>query len=526
MKTVNHNIFKYIFVVVIIGLIIGSVYILYYKNKGEVIADEENIVSNETVQEITVVENMKMGISGFDTMNPLTTRNKEIVNLDKLIFEPLVNVTSDYKTELCLAKSIDKVSDTQYKITVDTKTKWQDGSSFFSKDIEFTINTLKSINSIYSSNVAFIQSVETPDSETAIINLTQPIYFLEYYLDFPIVSSSSYANDDFVNSSKIPIGTGMYKIASIDNDNILLIRNDRWREIKTKTPKTQSITVHKYNAIGETFNTFKLGNIDVINTYMTNYSEYVGTMGYNKKEYKGRDYNFISINCADSITSDKSVRQAIRLAINNDVISSSLFGNTVISSSSPLDYGSYLYNDSKELKFNQEQARKVLADNGWVFANDRWQKSIDGYVRKLTLSIVINQDNPTSLNVANNIKEQLAQVGINLNIAKVGRDRYVQYLNEKNYQLILTGVTNSVSPDLSYFYGDNNIANYNNPNVKNNLFNLDKIPEIQNIINDDCPYIGLYRNKGTVILNANVGGNFSPNSHFTYYNFNEWYRQQ
>ena len=32
MKTVNHNIFKYIFVVVIIGLIIGSVYILYYKN--------------------------------------------------------------------------------------------------------------------------------------------------------------------------------------------------------------------------------------------------------------------------------------------------------------------------------------------------------------------------------------------------------------------------------------------------------------------------------------------------------------
>ena len=30
-------------------------------------------------------------------------------------------------------------------------------------------------------------------------------------------------NEDFKNSSKIPIGTGMYKIASIDNDNIFLI---------------------------------------------------------------------------------------------------------------------------------------------------------------------------------------------------------------------------------------------------------------------------------------------------------------
>ena len=32
-----------------------------------------------------------------------------------------------------------------------------------------------------------------------------------------------YLNEDFQSTGKIPIGTGMYKIASIDNDNILLI---------------------------------------------------------------------------------------------------------------------------------------------------------------------------------------------------------------------------------------------------------------------------------------------------------------
>ena len=77
-------------------------------------------------------------------------------------------------------------------------------------------------------------------------------------------------NEDFQSSNKIPIGTGMYKIASIDEDNIFLIRNDRWVKLKDSTPRTESITIHKSNSAGEIFNSFKLGNIDAINTYMTN----------------------------------------------------------------------------------------------------------------------------------------------------------------------------------------------------------------------------------------------------------------
>lgn len=526
MKIFSHNIFKYIFVLVVVALIAGAVYIIYYQNNKEYIPDEEDIVTDQSNQNIAIVENMKMGISNYDTMNPLLTKNKEIVNLGRFIFEPLVNITSDYKVENCLAKSVEQVSETQYKIIIDTNIKWQDGSSLISKDIEYTVGVLKSVDSIYSENVQNIENVELPDSETAVINLKQPNNFFEYYLDFPLVSSSYYFNDDIVTSTKIPIGTGMYKIASNDDDNIFLIRNDRWRNIKNKTPKTQSITIHKYKAIGETFNTFKLGNIDVINTYMTNYADYVGTMGYNKKEYAGRDYNFISFNCADQIMSDKAVRKAIAMAINKNNLVSTVFNNSKIVANSPLDYGSYLYKKDGEITCNQDEAKKTLEEDGWVYTNNRWQKSIDGYVRKLNLNFIVNADNAERLNVANNIKEQLEQVGINVNLVKVGNDRYYQYINEKNYQMILTGITNSIAPDISYFYGEGNLANYNNDDVKNNIYNTEKFEDIQKIINDDVPYVGIYRNKGFVILNANVGGNFTPTSYFTYYNFNEWFRQQ
>ena len=84
----------------------------------------------------------------------------------------------------------------------------------------------------------------------------------------------------------------------------MYIINDKWSKIKTNKPRTSTITIHRYSAIGEMYNAFKLGNIDIICTKMGNYSDYVGTMGYSRKEYIGRNFDFLSLNCNDSILSD------------------------------------------------------------------------------------------------------------------------------------------------------------------------------------------------------------------------------
>ena len=118
---------------------------------------------------------------------------------------------------------------------------------------------------------------------TMIINLNSKINLFEYNLTFPIVSSKFYKSEDFNSSTKIPIGTGMFRIASIDGNNILLIKNERWHN-KEKTIMTKSITIHKYNSVGEIFNDFKMNNIDITNTHLPNYTEYIGTIG--KINYK------------------------------------------------------------------------------------------------------------------------------------------------------------------------------------------------------------------------------------------------
>lgn len=137
--------------------------------------------------------------------------------------------------------------------------------------------------------------------------------------------------------------------------------------------------------------------------------------------------------------------------------------------------------------------------------------------------------------MADLIEKQLENVGINVSVYKVSNSSYKSYLKNKNYDMIITGVNNGYSPDLSYFLGEGNIANYENQEVSSILSDLktitdqEKIKEKYNrlieIYEDELPYICLYRNKSKVIYSIKLTGEFEPNNYSAYYHIEKWYRQ-
>ena len=86
----NNNVFKYIFIIFIIILIIGAAYILYNQKQK---TEQQETDKQSQVGEVQILDKLTMGICNYDTMNPLLTNNKEIINIDKLIFEPLITIT-------------------------------------------------------------------------------------------------------------------------------------------------------------------------------------------------------------------------------------------------------------------------------------------------------------------------------------------------------------------------------------------------------------------------------------------------
>ena len=520
MKT--NLILRIILALAVLLLIGGACYVAYYNvtNKPQAQNSQEQIKDSN----LEIVEQFKIGIPYYDTMNPLLTNNREIINLDMLIFEPLVNVTEDYHTEKCLAKEINKQDDLTYEIKIDTSIRWQDGSSFISRDIQFTIETLKALQtSTYHGCVADIASATPADAETIIIKLTKPVNNFEYNLTFPILPYAYYLNEDFINTSKIPIGTGLYKIASIDGESVLLTRNDRYRFLKDYTPKTPAISIKKCASAGEVFNSFKLGGIDFFNTNKTDYGDYVGTMGYTKKTYTGREYDFVTFNCSDSILAETAVRQAIALGINRESVLSAACGNRKILTNGHLDYGSYLHTSENLMQYNQDQARRLLEEAGWTYSSGRWIKKVDGQNKRLIFNIMVNSDEKEA--AANNIKAQLEEIGIIVNVNR-NDAKFVENLYAGSYQIAIVGINDSINPDLTYFYGDGNIARYNNDSIKSKLSDLNMYQELQKEANTECVYIPLYRSYSTLVFNVNMGGEFTPNNYNIYYNFYKWYRQQ
>ncbi len=352
--------------------------------------DDKKSVETQIEKENEYKDSIRLGVSNFDTINPITTRNKQIISINQLIYEPLLEIDSEYKLSVCLAKEYAKTTATTYIVKVDNSVKWSNGISFSAEDVKYTIDLLKSTDNIFSENVKYISNVEAIDNSTVKISLSQEVPFFEYNLIFPIISKEYYAGEDFFSSQKFPIGTGKYKISSVSNSQIVLEKNSIYRYQERQNENIQKIDIFIYDEIGEVYNSFKMGNIDFMNTSSLEYGSYIGTIGYYIKEYKGREYDFLSCNCKDYIMSEKSVRQAISLAIDKENIVSTIYNNKYYESDYVLDYGSYIYNsNAANSSYNPEKAKEVLRNAGWVYSNNRWRKN--GEI--LSFTITVNASN-------------------------------------------------------------------------------------------------------------------------------------
>ena len=453
-----------------------------------------------------------------------------------MIYEPLVTLTADYKAEPALATEWAKQSDNSYLIKLRENVKWTEGQRFTAEDVSFTIDRLKEISSIYSYNVQYVTEVNIVDDYTVKINLDREIPFFEYQLTFPILSKDYYENEDFVNTEKntSPSGTGKYKISEVQPSYIILEKNTGWWNKQTNLT-IEKITVNLYSSIGELYNSFKIGNIDLIATANDNLQEYIGTIGYSSKELKGREHTFLAFNMQNNLLSRQEIRKAISYSIDKENIVSSVFNNKCFTSSFPLDYGNWLAEGQDASSgYNVEQAKQLLTDNGWTYYTSGWQKIEDYKTQRLVFNLLVKASDASQVAVANNIKQQLGAQGIGINIIQAAEEQYNDALNRKNYDIALCGMTLSPSPNLTTYLGEGNIASFANEEVSNIMNEVknttdenilkEKYARLAEIYKTDIPYISICNNKYTVAYNSGLVGEITPNWFYQFYGLEGWYK--
>ena len=517
MKT---NIFKYIFFIILIILLSTSIYILY---KGE---NNKDIGTHNNQLQINMIRELNLGIAQYDTINPILSNNRDVQYLDKLIFDSLLDITYDFKIENSLASEFSKINNTTYLIKLKEKINWHDGTKFTAKDVIFTIENLKlnNINSIYKENVKDIQKIEQIDDYTIKIILNKEVPFFEYMMCFPIVASHSYEEGTLKSKTEVPIGTGKYRIIKISEDNIEIERIDY--ENETKLSK---INVNLKKSTKDLYNALTKNEIDFMVTDNIEYESYIGTMGYEFNYSQNRQFEYLCLNTKNNILSDNKIRQAICYAINKKNINYNIYNNKYNICDYPLDYGNYLFCKKNIFEYDTNQAKNILIESGWILRNNKWRKQN----KVLEFDLIVKQEDERRVLAAEEIKKQLEEIGIIINIVKVNDNRYNNYIKNKNYDMILTGNIISTSPNLETYFGEGNLSNFYNEeitNILNEVKNIDdtrilkdKYSRIEQIYKEELPFISLYFNSIFVLTNSNLKGDLSHNWFNLYYNIDNWY---
>lgn len=528
----NNNIFKYVFAIVVIVLIGYTFYAIMHNraNVSEINLDQTSTKSN-------IQTDLRLSISDIDTFNPLLTNNRNVQEISKIVYEPLVTLDENYKMEYCLAEEIAKVDDLNYIIKLRRGVLWHDNSNFTAEDVKFTFDLIldQRVSSLYIDNIRNVAGLEIIDAATVKITLYEPTPFFEYNLTFPIMCASYYEGEEFAISEKVPIGTGMFKIKDYSSNQIKLEPYSTYWNTSRK-PMATEIDINLYESIGDAYSAFKNGELDLLTVKVNNVEDYIGTLGYNKVEFKARNYDFLVFNTQrNNVIGDPVVRKAISMIIDKNTIIASCLGSGYVASNFSLDMGCWLYTKDLNQEPNSDAASELLVNNGWTYSRNIWSKNDENGYRRIAFSLAVNSSDETRVKVAENIKTQLANFGIPVTINYYSNNNYNNIVDARNYDCILAGLKLSFSPNLNTFFGNENIANYYNDEISE-ILNVvsntsdesvlhEKYNRIYDIYMDEVPYIGLYRNTNVVVYNQKLIGNITPNLFNVYHNIEKWYRQ-
>lgn len=256
-------------------------------------------------------------------------------------------------------------------------------------------------------------------------------------------------------------------------------------------------------------------------------------------KYLAFAYTYLGYNLRDPLFQDKRVRQALCYAIDKKrIVKGALLGQG-IPAYGPYKPDAWFYNPKieKSCSYNPEKAMLLLEEAGYKREKDGlWYK--EG--KPFQFTILTNQGNLARLLVAQMIQQDLAKIGIKVNIRVMEWTTLIhQFIDKRHFQAVILGWTTGPDPDLYDIFHSSkdkspglNFIGYKNPEVDRLLeegrytLDLEKRKKIyfklQEILAEDQPYTFLYIPMSLEAIHKRFRG-IKPSALGISYNIEKWW---
>ncbi|MDO4912948.1 MAG: ABC transporter substrate-binding protein [Bifidobacteriaceae bacterium] len=403
----------------------------------------ESAKGGETVTPDTITAQVAYATRNF---SPSLTSSALALSANWHVTEPLYALDySTYEAYPALAKGEpEKVSDTDYVITLRDGAKFSDGTAVTADDVVSSYKRTTAEGSLYISMLDFIDSVTAVGDNKVEFKLKQAFPMFKERLALIQVVPSSKSDDELQNQ---PTGSGPWKYVEITDQQVKFEKNDKYNgkyPAPTKnmvwnvnTDDTARVTAMQ----GNSADIMEMVPAEAFNTLKSSGSELSTVQGFNTA--------FLMFNTKKAPFDNTKVRQAVLNAIDiKSLVDNQMAGQAEAATSFLPKNNKYYHKAANVYSYDVKKAKSLLASAG---------------VSEGTTFTLYTTDHSWITKLAPQIKNNLEEIGFKVDIQSMASSALYPNITDTDnadYSIVLAPGDPSVfgnDPDLlmNWWYGDN-----------------------------------------------------------------------
>jgi peptide/nickel transport system substrate-binding protein len=491
------------------------------------------------------------GLPGFpQALNPVLANDDASRSVNALLFSGLTKTDEKGQPIPDLAASWEVSPDgKQYTFVLRSNARWHDGHPVTATDVIFTYKLLQ--DPLYQGPLRAIWqqvSIEKADDHTLKLTLQKDSFapFLEYtslgILPAHLLEGVGARELATHRFNVQPVGTGPFKLKEMSQDQIVLEAAPTYFGAKPYLSRIVFRVYPNHKTILTALERDEVEGVPLVDP------SDVGRVTRDKKmvlyDTPQSSLTLVFFNMSSPILSDRTVRQAIAHAVDRRKLIDIGRQGRARQADSPVLPASWAYNEEvKRHDFDPARARATLEQAGWKLESPESGVRVkDG--KRLRLVLLTN-DRRERISLAEEIQEQLAAVGFEIEVQATGAGGLVQdFLLPRRYEMALYSWDfNGFDPDPYALWHSSQVAprglNVTGFNHRRSDELLEKgrqstdqaervklYREFQNIFAEELPGLPLYYPTYDFAMNSKVKGvkvgvTASPADRFR--NVVEWY---
>ncbi|MGE2722698.1 ABC transporter substrate-binding protein [Mycolicibacterium celeriflavum] len=438
--------------------------------------------------------NLVAAIAGEpDQLDPHKTSAYFSFEVLENVFDTLVEPDANLEMRPALAESWE-VSPDQLSWTFHLRpgVTFHDGSPFTADDVVFSYRRIIDEQLANVDKFSAVTDVRAVDPMTVVIDVKHPTpNLLTNIGGFKGMAIVQRRNVESGQIATHPVGTGPFAFQSQKSgDSITLTANPSYWG---GAPKIAGVTFRFISEPSTALSALQAGEIDWTDSIPPQrVAQLRDDDSLHLAVTASNDYWYLALNEAHKPWDDVRVRQAVAYGIDRAAIVQATSYGTAAANQLAIPEGNPWYTAYDRYRYDTDTAQRLLDEAG---------------VGDVDLDMLVTSEYPETVTAAQVIADNLAPLGITVNIRTVDFATWLDEQNSGNFDMLMMGWLGNIDPDDFYYAqhhtnGTSNAQKFSNPDVDrlldagrvetNREARFDDYRQAATIIADEVSYIYLY----------------------------------